>query len=126
VFVDPDNGIEVPSKPVGQKGSSKYVTWDDISGLWATGCSVLIYQHFRRERRCAFARRMVSELALRTNAAYLEAFRTPHVLFLLALQREHETAARAVLALLQKDWNGQVDPVGLATTPMLQTGFAGG
>jgi hypothetical protein len=26
VFLDPDNGIEVPSKPIGRKGSSKYVT----------------------------------------------------------------------------------------------------
>ena len=26
VFLDPDKGIEVPSKPVGRKGSSKYVT----------------------------------------------------------------------------------------------------
>lgn len=32
-FVDPDNGIEVPSKPVGRKGSSKYVTWGEIEGL---------------------------------------------------------------------------------------------
>ena len=30
VFIDPDNGIEVPSKPVGRKGSSKYVTWGEI------------------------------------------------------------------------------------------------
>jgi hypothetical protein len=31
VFVDPDNGIEVASKPVGRKGSSKYVTWQETS-----------------------------------------------------------------------------------------------
>src|SRR5262245_11004094 len=29
VFLDPDNGIEVPSKPMGRKGSSKYVTWQE-------------------------------------------------------------------------------------------------
>jgi hypothetical protein len=98
VFVDPDNGIEVPSTPIGRKGSSKYVEWRDIQLLWGIGCSVLVYQHFVREPRKAFAERMLSELRLRTGARFTEAFRTPHVLFLLALQEHHELGARAALA----------------------------
>jgi hypothetical protein len=62
VFVDPDNGIQVASKPVGRKDSSKFVTWQEIQGLWQMGCSILIYQHFRREPRVAFAVRSVSEI----------------------------------------------------------------
>jgi hypothetical protein len=46
VFVDPDNEIEVPSKPVGRKGSSKYVTWSEIKELWKLDCSILIYQRW--------------------------------------------------------------------------------
>jgi len=102
VFVDPDNGIEVRSKPVGRKGSSKYVTWQEIRDLWETGCSILIYQHFRRERRAAFAERMVSEIRERTGARFVEALRTPHVLFLLAAQeRDGRQFREAVSSLPQ-------------------------
>jgi hypothetical protein len=61
-FLEPDNGIEVPSKSVGRKGSSKYVTWREIRPLWRMDCSILIYQHFRREQCTAFRERMASEL----------------------------------------------------------------
>ncbi len=115
-FVDPDNGIEVPSKPVGRKGSSKYVAWDEIEVLWAAGCSVLIYQHFRRERRQAFAERMLSELRRRTGTGFTEAFRTPHVLFMLAVQVRHEHGARAALSLLEQRWGGQIELVGRLTS----------
>ena len=33
VFVDPDNGFEIPSKPIGRKDSSKYVTKEEIRSL---------------------------------------------------------------------------------------------
>ncbi len=118
VFVDPDNGIEVPSKPVGRKGSSKYVTWQEIRGLWETGCSILIYQHFRHERRAAFAERMASELRERTGARFTEALRTPHVLYLLAAQERDGTQFRDAVSLLPQRWNGQIKPMRLANTPL--------
>lgn len=114
VFLDPDNGIEVPSKPVGRKGSSKYATWAEIEGLWEVGCSILIYQHFRRERRESFAKRMVSEVRARTGAAFTEALRTAHALFLLAAQERHKEWFRKGLSLLPQQWNGQIVPMGLA------------
>jgi hypothetical protein len=100
VFIDPDNGIEVPSKPVGRKGSSKYVTWQEIRGLWGMGCSILIYQHFRRLPREVFAERMASELHGVTSACFVEALRTSHVLFLLAAQERHGTQFREAVSLL--------------------------
>jgi hypothetical protein len=112
VFLDPDNGIEVPSRPVGRKGSSKYVTWEELKRLWDAGCSLLIYQHFPREKRDLFARRLVSELRDRTRARFVEAFRTPRVLFLLAAQNRHEDQLRGAMDLLSKHWNGQIAPVG--------------
>jgi len=51
LFLDPDNGIEVPSKPAGRRGSSKYVTWAEIQALWEGGPSLLIYRHVRCEAR---------------------------------------------------------------------------
>jgi len=62
VFFDPDNGIEIPSKPIGRKGSSKFVAWNEIKGVWNSGCSILIYQHFNRKERMAFAECLISEL----------------------------------------------------------------
>jgi len=116
VFLDPDNGIEVASKPVGRAGSSKYVTWGEVEGLWSLGCSVLVYQHFRREPRDAFARRLAGELGERTGAGYVEAFRTPHVLFLLAIQDRHVEQFRRAGALLASRWGRQIYPMGLAST----------
>jgi hypothetical protein len=114
VFLDPDNGIEVPSKPVGRKGSSKYVTWREIRSLWKAGCSLLIYQHYRREKRQAFTQRIVSELGRHTGARFTEAFRTPHVLFLLAAQDRHAERFREVVPLLSERWSGQIEAMGLA------------
>jgi hypothetical protein len=126
VFLDPDNGIEVPSKPVGRKGSSKYVTWQEIQALWQAGCSLLIYQHFRREARQAFTRRLVSELGRRTGACFTEAFRTPHVLFLLAAQDRHAQRFGEVVRTLSQRWNGQIEPMGLANKPLQPTAFSRG
>jgi hypothetical protein len=102
VFLDPDNGIEVPSKPVGRKGSSKYVTWQEIQALWQAGCSLLIYQHFCREVHQSFTRRLVSELGRHTGARFMEAFRTPHVLFLLAAQDRHAQRFGEVVPMLSQ------------------------
>ena len=122
VFLDPDNGIEVASKPVGRKGSSKYITWEEINAVWDMGCSLLIYQHFRRERRAPFIARMISELQQRTGAAFTEAFRTPHVLFLLVTQARHEARFREAIAGAFVRWKGQVDAQGgVATTVVPRT-----
>lgn len=114
VFLDPDNGIEVPSKPVGRKGSSKYVTWDEIEGLWNAGSSLLIYQHFPHEPHDTFVQRTAEDLRSRTGADFVEAFRTPHVLFLLAAQDCHVQKFVNNISLLAERWNGQIEPVGLA------------
>ena len=119
VFVDPDNGIEVPSKPIGRRGSSKYVTWQEIQALWQGGCSILIYQHFPRERREVFCKRMVLDLKRRTGAGFIEAFHTPRVLLLLAAQERHQSGVQEAALVLQQRWTGQIVPIELAN-PALQ------
>ena len=114
VFLDPDNGFEVASKPVGRPGFSKYVTWDEVAGIWALGCSVLIYQHFPREPRDVFARRIVGKLRDVTGARLAEAFETAHVLFLLALQDRHAPMSDRAVVLLAHRWAGEIRPLGLA------------
>lgn len=114
VFLDPDNGIEIPSKPVGHKNSSKYVTWREIQQLWESGCSLVIYQHFPRKKRHAFTASMTSELRRRTGASLVEAFRTAHVLFLLAAQDRHQPAVRRAIAHALPPWEGQLEVMGFA------------
>jgi len=126
VFLDPDNGIEVPSKPVGRKGSSKYVAWQEVQALWAAGCSLLIYQHFPRQDRQAFTQRLVSELGRHTGARFMQAFRTPHVLFLLATQDWHAQRSGKIVPLLSERWKGQIETMVLDNRALQPTAFGGG
>lgn len=112
VFLDPDNGMQVPSKPPGRKDSSKYALWSEVSGIASAGSSVLIYQHFRREDRSAFATRMMDELRERTDAPLVSAFRTPHVLFLLAAQPPHVQALETGIERILPRWHGQIERIG--------------
>lgn len=109
VFVDPDNGIEVRSIRVGRKRSSKYVTWNEIKGIWDAGCSLLIYQHFGREPREAFVQRKVSELRRRTGGAFTLSFRSAHVLFLLVAQERHMAILDEGVARLRKRWGREIE-----------------
>ncbi|NUP95482.1 MAG: hypothetical protein HUU28_04885 [Planctomycetaceae bacterium] len=113
-FLDPDNGIETSSKPPGRAGSSKFAAWAEIEGLWAEGCSVLVYQHFRREPREAFIERIAGELRSRTGSGFVEAFRTPHVVFLLAAQPRHSDGLAKAIATMADRWEGQIEALGLA------------
>jgi hypothetical protein len=113
VFLDPDNGIEIPSRPIGRKSSSKYAAWSDIQSVWDLGCSVLVYQHFARRPREAFAQSLVDELHRHTNAPAVHALRTANVLFLLVTQPRHEAAVAEFLSTSLPAWYGQIDPLEL-------------
>lgn len=89
IFLDPDNGLEVPSKPKGHKGSSKYIYRDEISIAYDAGASILIYQHFTRENRDQYLHRIGSDLAGVVVDAAIWAFRTPHVVFFLLIHPRH-------------------------------------
>jgi hypothetical protein len=113
-FLDPDNGLQIASAPVGRKDSGKFAMWSEVEALWTAGSSVLIYQHFRREQRDTFAQRMMAELRERTGAPLVEAFRTPHVLFLLAGQERHREVLEAGIRERLAGWRGQIDAIGFA------------
>ena len=54
LFFDHDNGLEIKSRPKGQKNSSKFVFRDEISDHYAARRSVLLYQYYARRPRTKF------------------------------------------------------------------------
>lgn len=108
VFLDPDNGLEIKSKPYGRKNSSKFLFWGEVEALWKSGNSLLIYQHFIRENRINFIQRMIETLNEKTNRSFVEAFSTPHVVFLLALQPRHHLIHEGIVESVQENWPEQI------------------
>ena len=107
LFFDPDNGLEVKSKPYGSPSSSKYLFWRDVEQAWSCGASLLIFQHYTRESRETLTNRLYDELSSRTKAALVAPIHTAHVLFLFCGKPTHvarfETAAR----IINERWAGQ-------------------
>ncbi len=107
-FLDPDNGVEVPSCPPGRRGSSKYVRWQEIEALYGDGMSLIVYQHFPREERQRYIARLADALMLRTGAPMVGCLRTASVAFFVIPQPRHRDAiVRAALAVEQA-WMGQI------------------
>lgn len=107
VFFDPDNGIEVPSKPIGRRYSSKYLLWNEVAAAYDAGHSLLIYQHFPHEEHSAYTQRMAAALANKTGASQVVTLATSRVLFLLAGQGAHRPSLLRGLDSVTRNWGDQ-------------------
>ncbi|MEA1888154.1 MAG: hypothetical protein U9N50_00040 [Pseudomonadota bacterium] len=121
VFLDPDNGLEVKSKPYGSKDSSKYLYWQEVSLLWKSGKSLLMYQHFPRKKRDEYIQSMLASLTAHAKGAAVEAFSTPHVLFLLALQPSQAHYRQMIADYVENHWEGQIKTWKLNYCPEVTT-----
>jgi len=120
IFFDPDNGMEVKSKPAGKTGSSKYLYWAELVQAYSLGCSVLVYQSFRRTKRDEFIRQMANEFISKTGAPEVYSFRTKLMaLFLLPSQAMSLTLDRNI-SLVEQTWFGELEVVrhSRSDTPM--------
>jgi hypothetical protein len=108
IFFDPDNGLEVKSRPLGRKGSSRYLYWAELGQAFSRGYSVLVYQHFRREKRDAFVERMAQEMRHRTGAVRVYSFRTARVVFFLLPSDRQAAAFEHAIACLPETWGDQI------------------
>lgn len=108
VLLDPDNGIEVKSKPYGNRHSSKYAYWPEIEGLWNAGKSLMIYQHFVREKRSNFIQKVLQSLKQRMPDSTVEAFSTSHVVFFMVLQPRHNEHQASIVQEVDRNWAGQI------------------
>ncbi|MBN8940632.1 MAG: hypothetical protein J0H01_14130 [Rhizobiales bacterium] len=105
VFFDPDNGIEIASLPKGRKNSSKYVYLDEIGTFYATGKSVLVYQHFPRIEREQFIASCAHGLRSVAHDAHIWAYRTKHVVFLALINPAAGPATEAAARHAASAWH---------------------
>jgi hypothetical protein len=116
LFFDPDNGIEVTSKPRGRRDSSKYLFWDEIEAAYRAGHSLLIYQHYPRQGRAEYTARMAAAIEANTGCAEVLTFATSRVLFLLAAQERHGSALLRAQSAVNEAWQSQINTRRLEST----------
>ncbi len=118
VFYDPDNGLEVRSKPYGRPGSAKYLYWSEILSTYTAGHAVLVYQHFPRRERGSFIADLARETLARTSAPLIQVWWTRRVAYLLlpqpAQRRFFETQGRALLQAWHPEVSASVFRRGVA------------
>lgn len=108
IFFDPDNGLEVKSKPFGRKNSSKYLYWSELARTFDAGHSALVYQHFPREKRDVFTARIDDQIRSRTGDPDTFVFRTPNVVFFLASQSKHVQHFRMRSSVVERIWGSEI------------------
>jgi hypothetical protein len=108
IFFDPDNGMETKTRPAGRKNSSKHLMWDELTATYERGHSVLLYQHFIREKRETFVARLCAQLRAATSCSTVHCFRTANVAFLLAEQDAHSARLSRACRGLGERWGGQI------------------
>lgn len=108
VFFDPDNGIEVGSVPFGRKGSNKYIYWDELLKTFASGKSILIYQHFHRVNRERFSQEIANRCCEFFQIPQMFGLTTANVLFLLIPQSDHQHYLAHKCSEIPKNWRTQI------------------
>jgi len=104
IFFDPDNGLEVSSLPKGRRNSSKYLYLDEVGAFYASGKSLLIYQHYPRVERSVFLARCAERLRVAAPGASLWAFTTAHVVFLLLLHPASSARLNSAADAASRRW----------------------
>ncbi len=103
-FFDPDNGIEVPSAPNRRTRSRKHVYWDELEAVWATGASLLVFQHFARKNHQDHVASLAQEMVKRLAFAEVNALWTADVVFLLVSQPAHRAALAGLRHRVSLQW----------------------
>jgi len=108
IFFDPDNGLEIGSLPCGRKRSSKYLYWSEVKDTFSSGKSILVYQHFIRENRYNFIKRLSSDFCSLLNVQEVLAFNTSNVVFFLISQPKHAQYFKERSDVLKEKWHKEI------------------
>ena len=104
VFFDPDNGIEIQSKPSGRKNSNKYIYFEEIEIAFQKKHSLLVYQHFPRKDRRLYIEERIRQLRQRLGSPPIYALRTGYVCFFLIAQPVHHSALLKGVEQVRASW----------------------
>lgn len=104
IFFDPDNGIEVKSKPYGSKNSSKYVYLTELEQFYTHGHSLLIYQHFPRVKRDEYIGERVKQLQERLQCGAILSIQSANVVFFLVSSKKRPLYLTSITERLTVQW----------------------
>ncbi len=103
VFFDPDKGME-QSLPRGRTGSNRYVYLDELSLVFGSGKSLMVYQHYNREDRRSFISERVTRLQDAARDASIWRFTAPKYMFLIALHPDSPACLHMATKLASVSW----------------------
>ena len=103
VFFDPDTSIEPPS---GKGKGQQYVRWHELAQCFSRGHSLLIYQHFGRQKHKEFVKCRAEELAQLKDAGEVHAFYDDAAVFFLVAQHDHTESLDRAKAKVEDRWHG--------------------
>ena len=108
IFLDPDNGIEIPSCKYGTKKSSKYIYWNEIEYIFNNlNKDILIYQHFPRKDRNQFINEITKECKAKLKNGKIIPIKTSNTLFLLIIKKTERLLDKLKAEL--DIWKGEID-----------------
>ena len=108
VFFDPDNGIEVGSVCYGKRNCNKYVFWTELGEAWNQGKTLLVFQHFPRQKHNQYALDRADQLRGKLSEAAVVPLMTSNVLYLLAYPRNHHKRIESALDQIKERWADQI------------------
>lgn len=108
IFFDPDNGLEIKAKPPGRKGSSKYLYMAEVKKAFRPDTSLLIFQFIPPVALDPFIAEKRKQIKMNTKAREIHVFKTPRVVFFLAVQPKHsEYFQRRIEELERSSWHAE-------------------
>jgi len=108
IFFDPDNGMEVRSKPKGRKDSSKSLYWDEVRQVAARDRSLIVFQHFARVKREPFIAELRQRFMRETGASWVGVLRTSNVAYFVVPAFAHRRALRDACYAVMRRWQPHV------------------
>jgi hypothetical protein len=110
LFFDPDNGMQIPSTHCGNKGSSKFLYWNEAKELFDfdLGHSLIIFQHHRRVEYKSFVDSLINESIKNTGIRPQFFYRTKYSTLFLIAQKKHITDFQKVDNIIKNTWQDKI------------------
>ncbi|MBD3329491.1 hypothetical protein GF357_03290 [Candidatus Dojkabacteria bacterium] len=119
LFFEVDNGIEVKSVKKGNKNSSKYLYWGEIVEFYDTGLSLLIYQHFTRENRDSFMKRLSKDVCNQLNIDEVYIIKTSRFMMFLVMQPDSSSKIGDFAPRFQNTWGDVIQVLRFANDDLV-------